>query len=179
MQQETIVVSERMMGVVVLASLTAGIVAGIGARIIMRIVALTSHTTPDFSIAGTLNILFGGIIFGSTVGFIVTLLTTILSASPKAGKYIPGPIWRGLIFGLFLLLLALPLFININADDFTLGIPLLDKFMFGALFVIYALTLTMAEKAFDHYLPRKPTSARTDILAPNPSEESYTIGERR
>jgi hypothetical protein len=160
MQQETIVISERTMGVVALASLTAGVVAGIGARIIMRIVALTSHQPIGFSIAGTLFVLFNGIAFGFLIGFIVTMITTILSASPKVGKSIPGPIWRGLIFALFLLLLALPLFITVNANDFTLGIPLLDKFLFGALFVIYALSLTLAEKAFDHYLPRKPTSAK-------------------
>jgi hypothetical protein len=168
MQQETIVISERTMGVVALASLSAGVVAGIGARIIMRIIALTSHQPPGFSIAGTLNILFSGITLGFIIGFIVTMITTVLSASPKVGKYIPGPIGRGLIFALLLLLLALPLFITVNANDFTLGIPLLDKFLFGALFVIYALSLTLAEKAFDHYLPRKPTAAKTDIPTSSP-----------
>jgi hypothetical protein len=168
MQQETIVISERTMGVVALASLTAGVVAGIGARIVMRIVALTSHQPAGFSIAGTLNILFSGITFGFVIGFIVTMITTTLSASPKVGKYIPGPIGRGLILALLLLLLGLPLFIAVNANDFTLGIPLLDKFLFGALFVIYALSLALAEKAFDHYLPRKPTVAKTDTPASSP-----------
>ncbi|GAC1392985.1 MAG: hypothetical protein NVS4B11_00690 [Ktedonobacteraceae bacterium] len=174
MQQETIVISERMMGVVALASLTAGIVTGIVARIIMRIVALTAHQPTGFSIAGTLNILGICIGFGFIVGFIITMTSTILSASPKAGKYVPGPVWRGLILALFFLLLALPIFININADDFTLGIPLLDKFMFGALFVIYAFTLTIAEKAFDHYLPRKPASATANIPATDVNEEKST-----
>ncbi|GAC1464517.1 MAG: hypothetical protein PVS3B3_27750 [Ktedonobacteraceae bacterium] len=174
MQRETIVVSERMMSVVVLASLTAGIVAGIGARITMRIVALTSHTPPDFSIAGTLNILFNGIIFGTSVGFIVTMINAVLSASPKAGKYVPGPVWRGLIFGLLLLLVGFPILVSVDADDFALGIPLLNKIMFGVLFIIYGLTLGVAEKAFDHFLPRKPTSATTNILAPDLNEESYT-----
>jgi hypothetical protein len=168
MQQETIVISERTMGVVALASLTAGVVAGIGARIVMRIVALTSHQPAGFSIAGTLNILFSGITFGFVIGFIVTMITTTLSASPKVGKYIPGPIGRGLILALLLLLLGLPLFIAVNANDFTLGIPLLDKFLFGALFVIYAFSLALAEKAFDHYLPRKPTPAQTDIPTSSP-----------
>ncbi|GAC1647831.1 MAG: hypothetical protein NVS4B12_15820 [Ktedonobacteraceae bacterium] len=171
MQQETIVVTERMMGVVALASLTAGIVAGIGARIIMRIVALTANMPTDFSIAGTLNILVNGIVIGFIVGFIITMLTTVLSASPKAGKYVPGPAWRGLIFGLLLLLVGFPILVSVDADDFALGIPLLNKIMFGILFVIYGLTLGVAEKAFDHYLPRKPTSATTDIPAPNLNEE--------
>ena len=43
------------MGIGLLASLIAGLIAGIGARIIMRIVALTAHMPPGFSIAGTLN----------------------------------------------------------------------------------------------------------------------------
>ena len=156
------------MGVVALASLTASVVTGIVARINMRIVALTSHQPPGFSIVGTLNIFFICIVFGFLIGFIVTMITTALSASPRVGKYIPGPFWRGLIFALFLLILALPLFIIINADDFTLGIPLLDKFLFGVMFVIYAFSLTLAEKAFDHYLPRKPTVSRADTPTSSP-----------
>jgi len=155
------------MGVAALASLTAGVVTGIVARINMRIVALTSHQSPGFSIAGTLNIFFICIIFGFLVGFIVTMITTVLSASPRVGKYIPGPIWRGLIFALFLLLLALPLFIISNADDFTLGIPVFDKFLFGVMFVIYAFSLTLSEKVFDHYLPRKPMASRKDTPTSN------------
>jgi len=163
MQQGTTTISERTMGVAALASLTAGLVAGIGARIIMRIVALTAHKSPDFSIAGTLNILMQGIFAGLVVGFIITMLTAVLSASSKVGKYLPGPVWRGLILGLLLLLVVFPIFVLSNADDFALGIPLLDKFLFGTLVILYGLTLGVAEKVFDHYLPRKPTPVRTDI----------------
>jgi hypothetical protein len=168
MPQEPIVISERTMGVAALASLTAGVVVGIGARIIMRLIALTAHRPLSFSIAGTLAVLFSGIALGFLIGFSVTMITTVLSAAPKVGKYIPGPIWRGLLFALLLLLLTLPLFITINANEFTLGIPLLDKFLFGALFVIYALSLTLAEKAFDHSLPRKPPSTKTDLPTSSP-----------
>lgn len=38
--------------------------------------------------------------------------------------------------------------------------------MFGALAIIYGLTLGVAEKAFDRYLPRKPTSVETDTPTP-------------
>ncbi len=162
------------MGVAALASLTAGIVAGIGARIIMRIVAVTSHMPTTFSIAGTIVILLNGIVVGFAVGFIITCLTIVLSNSPKASKYIPGPIWRGLISGFLLLLIfGLPLFLTSSFPnpDITFGIPLLNKTMFAALFVIYGITLGVAEKVFDRYLPRKPTSTRTDTSTPVPSEE--------
>ena len=154
-----------MMGVAALASLTAGLVAGIGARIIMRFVALTSHMPPQFSILGTFNILFAGIAIGFIVGFIITMITAALSVSPKASKYIPGPIWRGLIWGVLLLLtFGPPLFISSSFPnpDITFGIPLLNKTMFAALFVIYSITLGVAEKVFDRYLPRKSTPTRTD-----------------
>lgn len=182
MRQETTTISERTMGVAALASLTAGCVAAIGARIIMRIVALTAHMPLSFSIAGTLNILINGIFVGLVVGFIITMITFVLSSSPKASKYLPGPVWRGLIVGLFLLLVGFPLFVGTNADDFALGIPLLDKIMFGALFILYGLTLGVAEKAFDHFLPRKPTPAKTDVPAPLSNESGTHImvnkGER-
>lgn len=168
-----ITLSARVLGVAALASVTAGLVAGIGARIIMRIVALISHMPPLFTIA-TLNILLDGIVFGFAAGFLLTLLTIAVSASPKARKYVPGPIWRGLIWGVLLLLVALPLLFGSEAEatlvgcpaiptDLALGIPLLNRCMFGALIIIYGITLGIAEKLFDHILPRKPTSTKTDI----------------
>lgn len=165
MSQETTTITERMMGVAALASLTAGFIAGIGARIIMRIVALTSHMPTTFSIAGTIVILLNGIVVGFAVGFIITCLTIVLFNSPKARKYVPGPIWRGLIWGVLLLLIfGPPLFLTSSFPnpDITFGIPLLNKTMFAALFVIYGITLGVAEKVFDRYLPRKPTPTRTD-----------------
>jgi len=173
MQQGT-TTPERMMGVGTLSGVTAGIVAGIGARIIMRIVALTSHMPPQFSIGGTLVILFNGIFVGFAVGFVITCLTIVLFNSPKARKYVPGPIWRGLISGFLLLLIfGLPLFLTSSFPnpDITFGIPLLNKIMFGALFILYGLTLGVAEKTYDRYLPRKPTSTRTDIPTTVPNQE--------
>lgn len=129
MSQET-TISERAMGVAALSCLTAGLVAGIGARIIMRIVALTSHMPTTFSIGGTLNILFAGIAIGFFVGFIITILTAALSVSPKASKYLPGPIWRGLIWGVLLLLVVgLPILLGPSSpkDDINFGIPNVPK----------------------------------------------------
>ena len=127
---------DRMLGIGVLASLIAGLIAGISARIIMRIVALTAHMPPGFSIAGTFNVVFLGFILGFIAGFIYTGCVVALSSSPKIRKYLPGPLWRGLAFGVFLLLIGgLPsvLVPLLPLEDLNLGIPLLNKSMFAAL----------------------------------------------
>ncbi len=172
--QQTTIVTERTMGVAALASLTAGLIAGIGARIIMRVVAITSHMPVGFSVAGTLVILVNGIVIGFAVGFVLTIFTVVLSAYPKAQKYIPGPIWRGLIWGVLLVLIfGLPLFLSSSFPnpDITFGMPLLNKSMFATLFFIYGIILGIAEKTYDRYLPRKSTVAKIDIPTPVPTEE--------
>ena len=172
MSQET--TPERMFGVGALSSVTAGLIAGIGARIIMRIVAITSHMPTTFSILGTLNILINGLIIGLIVGFVLICLTIVLSNSPQARKYLPGPVWRGLIFGILLLLIVgLQLFLSSSFPnpDINFGIPLLNRGMFATLIIIYGIALGVAEKTFDHYLPRRPTSTKTDILASSRNEE--------
>src|SRR6266702_7702115 len=93
---------ERMLGIGVLASLIAGLIAGIGARIIMRIVALTAHMPPSFSIAGTFNIVFLVLLLGIFLGFVYALCILFLSSSTKVSKYLPSSIWRGLAFGVLL-----------------------------------------------------------------------------
>jgi hypothetical protein len=172
MSQQTI--AERMLGIGILASLFASLIAGISARIIMRIVALTAHMPPGFSIEGTFNIIFLVLLLGLVPGFVYAVCIFSLSSSPKASKYLPGPIWRGLAFGVLLLVIVgLPsvLIPLLPTEDLNLGIPLLNKSMFAALPLIYGLTLGVAEKVFDHYLPRKPTPTRTDIPAPITSQE--------
>ncbi len=165
---------ERMMAIGSLASLTAGLIAGIGARIIMRIVALTSHMPPSFSIAGTLNIVFTGLFIGFMTGFIITVITVILSAYPKPKKHFPGPIWRGLFWGvLILLVIGLPILLSPSSpnDDINFGIPLLNRCMFASLIIVYGLALGVSEKIYDHYIPRKPTPNSTNIATPAPGKE--------
>src|SRR5712691_7876653 len=167
MSQQT--TPERIMNIGLLASLIASLIVGIGARIIMRIVAVTAHMPPGFSIAGTLNIVFVVFILGTMPGFVYAVCLFCLSSSSKVSKYLPGAFWRGLAFGVLLLvILGLPsvLIPLLPREDLSLGIPLLNKSMFAALPLIYGLTLGIAEKAFDHYLPRKPTLTRTDLPAP-------------
>jgi hypothetical protein len=171
MAQETL--PGRMFGVGALASLIAGLVAGIGARAIMRVVAITAHLPLSFSIGGTLNILFFGTGLGFGIGFLITFFTAVVASYAKARKRLPGPVWRGLICGLLLLSIGLPILAHSSstAADFALGIPLLNACMFGALIIVYGITLGVAEKVFDRYLPRRPTSTRTDIPTPIPGEE--------
>jgi hypothetical protein len=166
--------SERMLGIGVLASLIAGLIAGISARIIMRIVALTAHMPPGFSIEGTLNIVFIGFFLGFIAGFIYTGCVVALSSSPKVSKHLPGPLWRGLAFGVLLLVIGgLPsvLIPLLPIEDLNLGIPLLNRSMFVALPLIYGITLGGAEAILDRYLPRKPALPEGGRSSPQLHEE--------
>ena len=158
--------SERLMGIGFLASLIASLITGIAARIIMRIVALTAHMPPSLTIAGTFHIVFLGLLLGIVPGFVYALCIFCLSSSTKVSKHLPGSLWRGLTFGaLLLVIVGLPgvLIPWLPQEDLNLGIPLLNKSMFAALPLIYGITLGVAEKTLDHYLPRRPISTKTDI----------------
>ena len=161
---------DRMVGVVMLAGLIAGLIAGISARIVMRIVALTAHQPPGFSIEGTLNIVLIGFFLGMLAGLVYASTLVVLSASPRINKYLPGPIWRGLAFGAFilaicgLLSLLLPL---LPPEDIRLGIPLLNKLMFAALPLIFGIALGGAEILLDRCLPGKATSSEGEIKSPS------------
>jgi hypothetical protein len=167
MSQQT--TSERMLGIGVLASLIASLITGIGARIIMRIVALTAHMPPGFSIEGSLNIVFIVLLLGFVPGFVYAVCIFFLSSSPKVSKYLPGPMWRGLAFGVLLLVIGgLPsvLIPLLPKEDLNLGIPLLNRSMFAALPLIYGITLGGAEVILDRYLPRTPASPEGEIKSP-------------
>lgn len=156
------------MSIGLFASLIAGLIVGIAARIIMRIVAVTAHMPPGFSIEGTLNIVFFVFFLGTIPGFVYALGIFFLSSFTKASKYLPGAFWRGLAYGVLLLvILGLPsvLIPLLPTEDLSLGIPLLNKSMFAALALIYGLALGGTEALLHRYLPGKPTSDRkTDVL---------------
>jgi hypothetical protein len=164
---------DRLLGILLLSSLIAGLIAGIGARIVMRIVALTAHISLQFT-AATLNIVFIGFILGMIAGFVYAPTIVALSASPKIRKYLHGPIWRGLAFGLLilavcgLLSLLIPL---LPQEDISLGTPLLNKIMFASLPLIFGITLGGAEKILDHYLPGKSVSLTEDTSSSQAQEE--------
>ena len=165
---------ERMMSIGLLASLIAGLFVGIGARIIMRIVAVTAHMPPGFSIGGTLNIVFLVLILGTMPGFVYAVCLFCLGSSTKVSKYLPAAFWRGFAYGVLLLvILGLPsvLIPLLPREDLSLGMPLLNKSMFAALALIYGLTLGGTEALLDRYLPGKPTSVKKDLPAPITNEE--------
>jgi len=107
-------------------------------------------------------------------GFVYTVCIVALNNSPKVRKYLPGPMWRGLAFGVLLFaIIGLPLLLGPSSptDDINLGIPLLNRGMFAALPLIYGITLGAAEKILDHYLPRKPAVLTTETASSPQQEE--------
>lgn len=165
--------SDRIVGVGLLSSMIAGIIAGICARIIMRIVALTAHIPPGFTVA-TFNIIFLGLIIGLGAGFVYSLSLVAFSNSPRLRKHLPGPIWRGLVFGsIMLVIVGLPslLIPLLPREDLSLGMPLLNKFMFATLPLIFGIALGGAEILLDRYLPGKPSPMKTDIASSPPHVE--------
>jgi hypothetical protein len=165
--------TDRMVYVGLLSSLVAGLIVGISARIVMRIVAVTARLPLQFTVA-TLNIIFFGLIFGLLTGFIYTLSILALSSSPKVRKYLPDPIWRGIAFGALLFgIVALPVLLGPSSlqDEINIGIPLLNKSMFAALPLIYGIMLGGAEKILDRYLPGKPVSLTTETSSSPLQEE--------
>jgi hypothetical protein len=159
---------ERIVGIGILANLIAGLIVGICARLVMRIVALTAHLAPQFT-AATLNVVFIGLIIGGIAGVVYSICLVGLSSSPKVRKYLPGPIWRGLIFGvLILVIIGLPNLLGPSSpsDDINLGRPLLNRSMFAALPLIYGMTLGGAEAILDRHLPRKSAPLDAEITSP-------------
>jgi hypothetical protein len=147
---------DRLFSILVLASMIAAIVASISARIVMRLVALTAQLPLVFT-AATINILLIGFLLGLTAGIIYASILLGLNSSSRIRKHLPGPVWRGLIFGLLLLLLlGFPLFLGPSSpgDDINLGNPLLDRCMFAALPLIYGITLGGTEVLLDRFIPR-------------------------
>ena len=172
---------ERMLSIALLASLIAGLIAGITARIIMRIVALTAHQPLEFTVA-TLNVIFIGFVVGLLAGMFYAATVAGLSSSAKVRKYLPGPLWRGLLFGvLILVFIGLPILLGPSSpsDDINLGIPLLNKMMFATLPLIYGITLGGAEKFLDLYLPHASPAAKTDTPAAIPAEKASSPLEKK
>jgi hypothetical protein len=168
--------SERMFGLGLAASLIASLIAGISARIIMRIVALTAHQPPGFTMAGTFRIIFIGLLVGFVPGLAYALGILFLSNAPKVSQHLPGSLWRGLAFGLLLVvivglpsvLLPSPL---LPQEDLNLGNPLLNRILFAALPLLYGMTLGGAEAILDRSLSRKPASPEEGRSSPQLKEE--------
>ena len=165
--------TDRIVGVAMLSSMIAGIVAAICARILMRIVALTAHIPTGFT-AATFNIIFLGFILGLIAGIVYTIALAALSNSPRFRKHLPGPIWRGLVFGsLTLIIVGLPALLVpwLPEEDLNLGMPLLNRFMFAALPLVFGLALGGAELLLDRYLPGKQPPLTPETAGSPPQVE--------
>lgn len=149
--------TDRMAGAIMLSSVIAGLILGIGARAVMRIVAITAHIPLTFTFDGTFGLVMIGFFVGFIAGFVYLICMIILYNSARVRRHFPGPVWRGLAFGVLLLVLS-QVFIYVNSQslvgDINLGIPLLNKSLFAVLALVYGLSLGFGEKFFDRILPR-------------------------
>src|ERR1700737_2197944 len=106
---------DRIIGVAFLASIVGGLIAGIGARIIMRIIVLALHQPPGFTIAGTLNIVIMGLFLGLVVGPVIGILSVAIDHLPRGKKYLQNPFVRGITLGVLLIIIIIPLS-SLNED---------------------------------------------------------------
>jgi len=117
-----------------LAGIAAGLLAGAGARIAMRMVADgvvdAVRRLPEFTLEGTAGIIIAGAIVGAPFGVLFEAIR----------ERIPAPArWRGVIFSAVWLALIGPFFFS-GEEFFTQGRILL----FALLFPIYGIALGLA-----------------------------------
>ena len=111
--------------------LAGGLTVGIGARTAMRAVALTDDDP------GTLLTL-GGTLAVLTFGLIVSVPLVLLAVRRFLPR--PAPI-GGLVFGgALLVVLGVPVLLR-NAEIASIGVPLLNRLMFGSLFLVYGVVV--------------------------------------
>ena len=110
---------------------------GIGARVAMRIVADAIGKFGEFTIEGTLSIILLGIMLGSALGVLYVPVEPLLPG---------GPLVRGLVFGVALLvMLGLPMLLQPATGELALA-PELGKRLFGALFVVEGVSKFVRER---------------------------------
>jgi hypothetical protein len=122
----------RLAGLLLLAEVVAGVTLGIGMRVAMRVVALTDDSPGTaFTLGGTLGI----------IAAVTVLLLPVAALFLGVRRFLKGsPRRRGAIFGLWLVLplLALP-----AREAFEIGFVPLNVAMFGSLFVLYGVVLSV------------------------------------
>lgn len=132
----------RMLGIGLLAAVVAGSFAGVAARAIMRIAALTDAEpgVGGFSLRNTLVLILDAVILYHS------LPAALLFVAIR--RYLPGTAWRqGLAFGAFLLLPATPA-LFLTTDD------RLIQLLFGALCLSYGVVLAHVVGWLDAHLAR-------------------------
>jgi hypothetical protein len=145
----------RMAGVLFLAQLVAGLALGIEMRGAMRVVALTDGTPgTEFTPGGTLAILAVVTVLLYPVAAVFLAVRRFLGGSPRR---------RGAIFGLWLVvpLLAFP-----AREAFQIGSVSLNVVMFGSLFVLYGVVLSVTISALERRIRRPGGVRAASILSP-------------
>lgn len=126
------------------AGALAGAAAGAGSRLAMRVVAITEGHT-SFTIGGTAGLVIGGAVAGGLVGLV---LVAIRSALSLRGARL------GLLFSALLLgFPGIPFLLRGGEID-ALGVPWLNKLMFGALFAIYGMLAERTMRRLEDRLRR-------------------------
>jgi hypothetical protein len=137
------------------------LVTGIGGRIVMRLIAVVDpYTQPKFT-SGTLFLVvffavLAGAIFGAPGGllFIVTR------------QWLPGNrYWKGMIFGLILLLVSGGFFFSLDHEEdfFLFDPPLFGISLFAALYIVYGFMVGAIIEQFVRYVPAPPPRRQTRI----------------
>ena len=128
------------------AGAVAGIaVGGIGGRLAMWLVALTSSSTPNFSAEATLQLLLQVTYRGIAVGILYVPFR----------ERLPGPTpRRGVTFGIALLLVMLVFVFATNwGHEFSQQPILVGLLAFGGVFFLFALALEAAVASLNDILP--------------------------
>ena len=150
----------RRAGIGVLVGMTAGAIAGgIGARIAMRLVAITAGPAAhglltenrsrvgEITASGTAGVLVAGALIGIFGGLLYVALEAWLR---RFGS------WRGLVFGLLLLVFAAAVVNPSNHDFRAFGSPVLNVVLFGVLFVPFGLLVAPLALWADQRFPAMP-----------------------
>jgi hypothetical protein len=142
----------RLTGLLILAEVVAGITLGTGMRLAMRVVALTDDSPGTaFTLGGTLGIL----------AVVTVLLLPVAALFLGVRRFLRGsPRRRGAIFGLWLVvpLLAFP-----AREAFQIGFVPLNVVMFGSLFVLYGVVLSVTLDGLERRV-RRPEMPRATSL---------------
>jgi hypothetical protein len=124
------------LGIGLAAGAVGGVVAGLGARLAMRGVALAAGLETSFTLGGTLVIVIFGLMLGTPFGVGFMALRSLL---PGAGA------WKGLVYGLllFVVFLAPPLLFY-REGEALLASPLIGVSLFAPLPLAYGITVAGA-----------------------------------
>ena len=151
----------RLTGIGLVSGVIAGVlVGGAGSRIAMRISAMAGgdaisglltengNVVGEITISGTIFLLIAGAIVGTVGGF----------AYVVSHRWLPkSSLWKGLAFGILLLLVLGSLIIEGDNRDFAqFGPPILNIGLFASLFILYGVLLPVIAKKLDRIVPAPP-----------------------